>query len=108
LALATSLSSILNLFLLYRKLNQRLGGLDVAKNIKSLLRTFLCGLLMGWVAYLICSVGDWTVSGNTIEKVFLLGAGIIAGIGVYLASCYWMKNEEMLFLVSIVKRKMKR
>jgi putative peptidoglycan lipid II flippase len=108
LALATSLSSMLNLFLLYWKLNHRLGGLDVVKNIKSLLRTFLCGLLMGWVAYLICSLGDWTVSGNTIEKVFLLGAGIIAGIGVYLASCYWMKNEEMLFLVSIVKRKMKR
>jgi putative peptidoglycan lipid II flippase len=108
LALATSLSSILNLILLYRKLNHRLGGLDVAKNIKSLLRTFFSGLLMGWVAYLICSVGDWTDSGNTIEKVFLLGAGMTAGIGVYLASCYWMKNEEMLFLLGIVKRKMKR
>jgi hypothetical protein len=48
------------------------------------------------------------VSGNTIEKVILLGAGIIAGIGVYLASCYGMKNEEMLFLLSMVKGKMKR
>jgi putative peptidoglycan lipid II flippase len=108
LALATGLSSILNLILLYRKLNHRLGGLDVAKNIKSLLKTFFCGLLMGWVAYLICSLGDWTLSGNTIEKVILLGAGIIAGIGVYLASCYGMKNEEMLFLLSMVKGKMKR
>jgi len=108
LALATGLSSILNLILLYRKLNQRLGGLDVAKNIKSLLKTFLCGLPMGWVAYLICSVGDWTGSGNTIEKVFLLVAGMIAGIGVYLASSYWMKNEEMLFLLNIVKGRIKR
>jgi hypothetical protein len=63
---------------------------------------------MGWVAYLICSVENWTVSGNTIGKVFLLGAAIIAGIGVYLASCYRMKNEEMLFLMNIVKRKMRR
>jgi hypothetical protein len=63
---------------------------------------------MGLAAYLICSLGDWTVSGNTIEKVILLGAGIIAGIGVYLASCYGMKNEEMLFLLSMVKGKMKR
>jgi putative peptidoglycan lipid II flippase len=108
LALATSLSSMLNLFLLYWKLNRRLGGFDVMKNIKSLLRTFLCGLLMGAVAYLICSTGDWTVSGNTIEKIFLLGAGMIAGIGIYLACSYWMKNEEMLFLLNIVKRKMKR
>jgi putative peptidoglycan lipid II flippase len=108
LALATGLSSMLNLFLLYRKLNHRLGGLDVAKNVKSLFGTLLCSLLMGGVAYLICSVGDWTVSGNTIGKVFLLGGAMIAGIGVYLASCHWMKNEEMLFLGNIVKRKMKR
>jgi hypothetical protein len=72
-----------------------------------MLRTLFCGLLMGWVAYLICSLGDWTGSGNTVEKVFLLGTGMIAGIGVYLASCYWMKNEEMLFLLDIVKRRMK-
>jgi putative peptidoglycan lipid II flippase len=107
LALATGLSSILNLCLLYWKLNHRLGGLDAARNIKSLLGTFLCSLPMGGVAYLICSVGDWTVSGNTIEKVLLLGTGIIVGIGVYLASCYWMKNEEMLFLLKIVRRKLK-
>ena len=108
LALATGLSSILNLCLLYWKLNRRLGGLDVARNIKSLLGNFLCSLLMGWAAYLICSTGDWTVSGNTIEKIFLLGAGMIAGIGIYLVCSYWMKNEEMLFLLSMVKGKMKR
>jgi putative peptidoglycan lipid II flippase len=107
LALATGLSSILNLILLYWQLNRRLGGLDVARNVKSMVRTLFCGLLMGWVAYLVCSLGDWTESGNTIEKVFLLGAGMIAGIGVYLASCYWMKNEEMIFLLDIVKRRMK-
>jgi hypothetical protein len=56
---------------------------------------------------LICAVGDWAVSGNTVGKVLLLGAGIIAGLGVYLASCYWMKHEEMFFLLNIVKRKMK-
>jgi len=108
LALATSLSSMLNLFLLYRKLNHRLGGLDIAKNIKSLLKMLLCGFIMGWAAYLICSVGNWTVSGNTIPKAFLLAAGIGGGLGVYLVSSYWMKNEEMIFLLNIVKRKMKR
>jgi hypothetical protein len=73
-----------------------------------MLKTLFCGLLMGCVAYLICSLRDWTGSGNTVEKVFLLGAGMIAGIGVYLVSCYWMKNQEMLFLLDIVKKMMKR
>ena len=40
LALATSLSSILNLILLFRKLNPKLGGMDMKKNIKSLLRIY--------------------------------------------------------------------
>jgi putative peptidoglycan lipid II flippase len=108
LALATSLSSILNLILLFRKLGPKLGGIDIRKNIQSLLRIFSCSLPMGLAAYLICSMRDWTASGEVIEKVSLLGIAIIVGLGVYLAVCYWMKNEEMLFLLNIVKRKMRR
>jgi len=108
LALATSLSSTLNLILLFRKLGPKLRGIDIRKNIQSLLRSFLCSLPMGLAAYLICSMGDWTSSGKVIEKGLFLGAGIIAGLGIYLACSYWMKNEEMLFLLNIVKRKMKR
>jgi putative peptidoglycan lipid II flippase len=105
LALATSLSSVLNLILLLKKLGPKLGGLDIRKSMESLLRTFLCSLPMGLAAYLICSLGDWTVSGNTIEKVILLAAGMIAGIGMYLVCSYWMKNEEMLFLLKLIKHR---
>jgi putative peptidoglycan lipid II flippase len=105
LALATSLSSMLNLVLLSRKLNMKLGGMDVKKNIQSLLRILLCSLPMGLVAYLICSLGRWAEAGNVIEKVLLLAFGIMAGLGVYLISSYWMKNEELLFLLKIIKRK---
>jgi putative peptidoglycan lipid II flippase len=108
LALATSLSSTLNLILLFWKLNSRLGMLDMRKNMKALLRDVFCSLPMGVAAYLICSMGNWTVSGNVIEKVLLLGIGILVGLGIYLACSYWAKNEEMLFLLKIVKRKMKR
>jgi putative peptidoglycan lipid II flippase len=105
LALATSLSSILNLILLYRKLHPRLGGLDIRKNMKSLMQIFFCSLLMGFSAYLICSMGDWSGAGRTAEKVMILGMGLIAGLGVYLVSSYWMKNEELIFLLRMLKRK---
>jgi len=105
LALATSLSSILNLVLLSRKLNMKLGGIDVKKNIQSLFGILLCSLPMGLVSYLICSQGKWTEAGNVIEKVLLLAFGIMVGLGVYLISSYWMKNEEFLFLLKIIKRK---
>jgi len=105
LALATSLSSILNLILLSRKLNMKLGGMDVKKNVYSLLKILLCSIPMGLVAYLICSLGNWIVAGNTIEKVLLMGLAIVIGLGIYLMCSYWMKNEEMIFLLKIVKRK---
>jgi peptidoglycan biosynthesis protein MviN/MurJ (putative lipid II flippase) len=75
------------------------------KNIKSLLRDVLCSLPMGVAAYLICSLGDWTVSGNVIEKVCLLGLGIVIGLGIYLACSFWTKNEEMIFLLKLVRKR---
>ena len=107
LALATSLSSTLNLILLFWKLNSKLGKIDMGRNIKSLLRDVFCSLPMGLAAYLICSIGNWSATGNLGEKVLLLSIGIVIGLGIYLACSYWTKNEEMLFLLKMVRRKRK-
>lgn len=107
LALATSLSSILNLVLLFKKLSPKLGGMDIRRNIQSLLRIFLCSVPMGLAAYSICSIGHWSTTGHAGEKILILFPGIVMGIGVYLACSYWVKSEEMLFLLNMVKRKMK-
>jgi putative peptidoglycan lipid II flippase len=105
LALATSLSSTLNLILLFWKLNSRLGKIDMRKNIKSLLKDVFCSLPMGVAAYLICSIGNWSTTGNAGEKVLLLLTGIVVGLGIYLVCSYWTKNEEMLFLLKMVKKR---
>jgi len=105
LALATSLSSTLNLILLFWKLNSRLGKIDMRKNIKSFLKDVFCSLPMGVAAYLICSIGNWSTTGNVGEKVLLLLAGIVIGLGIYLMCSYWMKNEEMFFLLKMVRKR---
>ncbi len=105
LALATSLSSTLNLILLFRKLGPILGGIDIRKNVKSLLRIFLCSLPMGLAAYVICSMGNWSTAGNVGEKVFLLLAGMGTGLGIYLACSYWVRNEELLFLLKMLRKR---
>jgi putative peptidoglycan lipid II flippase len=107
LALATSLSSILNLILLFYKLNLKLGKIDMGKNIKSLLRDVLCSLPMGLTAYLICSIGNWSTPGHIGEKVLLLLIGIVIGLGIYLACSYWVKSEEMFFLLKMIRRRKK-
>jgi putative peptidoglycan lipid II flippase len=105
LALATSLSSTLNLILLFRKLNPKLGGLDLMNNIKSLLRILFCSLPLGLVAYWICSFGNWSVAGNEGQRVIILIIGIVVGMAIYLMCSYWVKNEEMLFLLKMLRRK---
>ncbi len=105
LALATSLSSFLNLFLLSRRLREALGKIDLRKDIESLLRNFACSIPMGLAAYLICSLGDWSGAGHSLPKLLLLSAGIVVGMGAYLTCSYWTKNEQMLFLLEMVKRR---
>jgi putative peptidoglycan lipid II flippase len=107
LALATSLSSTLNLILLFWKLNLKLGKIDIRKNIKSLLRDVFCSLPMGLAAYWICSIGNWSTTGNIGEKVLLLLIGIVIGLGIYLACSYWVKSEEMFFLLKMIRRRRK-
>ena len=60
---------------------------------------------MGLSAYFICSMGDWTGAGHSVEKILLLGIGIGAGLGIYLICSYWMKNEELLFLLKMVRKR---
>ena len=105
LALATSLSSILNLILLCGKLNLKLGGIEIGKSAKSLIRILLCSLPMGLTAYLICSLGDWSTTGNTLEKALLLLTGIAVGLIVYVIISYLARNEEMLSLVKMIQRR---
>ncbi|MCX8118983.1 MAG: murein biosynthesis integral membrane protein MurJ [Desulfobacterota bacterium] len=109
LALATSLSSMLNLFLLALRLRQRLPGIDIGKSLKHLLRNLLCSLPMGWVAYLICSLRGWNASGETVQKAILLSGAMVGGVGIYLLLAYLLKNEELSFLIEILrKRRLKK
>jgi len=105
LAFATSLSSTLNVILLFRKLGTKLEGIDMKENLRPLTKIFFCTLPMGFSAFFICSVGNWTTTGNVLEKVIILFIGIVVGLGVYLACSYWVKNEAMIFLVKMLRRK---
>jgi len=82
-----------------------LGGMDLKEVASPLLRIFLCSLPMGFVSYLICSLGDWSSTGHGAPKVVLLMAAIAASLGTYLGSSYWMKNAEMIFLLKMIRKK---
>lgn len=106
LALATTLSSTLNLILIFRYLGARIGNLHLRKNIKALAKSFLCSLPMGFCAYFISSFGNWSSVNNYAQKVVILSIAILSGVLVYLVFSYFSKNEEMFFLLRILKRRL--
>jgi putative peptidoglycan lipid II flippase len=107
LALATSLSSTLNLILIFRYLRFKLGKIDLRRNINSLFKNILCSLPMGFIAYFICSFENWSSVGNNYQKIMILFVSILCGILTYLICSYLAKNEEMFFLLRMLKRKKK-
>lgn len=108
LALATSFSSMLNVVLLSRKLSLKLGGMGMREIGQSMVRMFISSLPMGLIGYFVCSFGDWTTTGDSLEKLALLLAAIGLGLSSYLGVSYWMKNEEMISLLKMVGRRRRR
>ncbi len=108
LALATSLSSTLNLVLIFRYFGVKIGSLDLKKDIKSLIKSLLCSLPMGFFAYFVSSFRNWSSPDNYSQKIILLAVAIFSGILIYIACSYFSKNEEMIFLLRIIKRRFQK
>lgn len=108
LALANSLSAVLNFFLLLVYLTRRIGSLDWQRMGVSLVKVVLASLAMTWVIYIMSHLGRWSTS----EDPFLGGMGlalsILAGIGTYGVTSLLVRSEEAWFLVAILGKKVRK
>lgn len=107
LGMAFSLSAIVNLALLWVPLRQRIGTLDEAHIVRSLLSISSAGLA--------CAVVMQSLKGLVVGRFFtldtffgVLGQGLVAGgIGliVYVGVAYVLKSEELLDILSGVRKR---
>jgi putative peptidoglycan lipid II flippase len=104
LALATSLSSMINLGLLIWILRKRLGNLDGKRILQSHLKVILASLGIVLVCYWVNDMGIWLMRGENFEKIFYLTVAISVGVASYLALHFWMKGEELLFVWKTFKK----
>ncbi len=107
LALAFSLSSILNFIILWMWLYFEIGDLDQKQIIKSVVKFSVAGLFAG----LFVQLGKLIIWPFIDMTKFLgvLAQGLFAGLfglGIYCLLCYFMKSEEMLEIIEVVKRKL--
>ncbi len=98
LALANSLSSMLNVSILIWILRRRVGPLQGRMILRSVIKIFSASLVMGIFAYYGAYHGVettlWLSSGHTAKKIFYLGRGILMGVGSYVIMCIIFRVEE--------------
>ena len=106
LALAFSLSNILNLVLLFLALHYRLGRLDGEKIAisagKILVATFMLGLAAQAVKYPMVQVlGLETFLGVSLQMI----SATLAGVAAYSLTAWLLRSEELILLVDSIRKK---
>jgi putative peptidoglycan lipid II flippase len=107
LALANSLASMINVCLLLVWLRRRIGEIDWARTIRSLIQVAAASIVMGWVSYWVVGKASWVSPGHWGEKIFFLAAGIAAGVFTYISISYLLRNGELSFLMQMLRGRRK-
>ena len=106
--MATSLSSILNLLLLFLVLRKRLGGIGGRKIFVSAVKVAVSSVLMGIGVYVISLLVDWSDGGITVLKLLELSAAVVFGVVSYLVFARFFKSPELVFLIDMLQEKWSR
>lgn len=108
LALAVSLSSMLNLMILIFMLRMRLGKLGIKKVIFSSVKILLSSAAMGTIVYLTYQNEFFVFKSFPMHDVIALCASIFSGVSVFALCSYLLKSDELFSLWDSFKKRKHR
>jgi putative peptidoglycan lipid II flippase len=108
IALAYALAFSVNFTLLFIFIRKKLGQIDTRKIFRSFIKTCIAAGIMGIIGGVILRGNLWQFSGNTVNKVFYLSGAIALCVGVYFFLTYLLKSEECLYIIGLVKKKIRQ
>lgn len=109
IALSYSITSILNMFMLYRKLGKKLDGLRTREDLKSSIKAAIASFVMGGAAFIVSRVIETKFGiDSKMAQLFDVGLAVTVGMLLYFGTAYILKMPEMDYVISILKRKLKR
>ncbi len=108
LALATSLSSIICILLLFASLKKKIGYYGQDKIKITFIKSLISSICMGFVTYFVYKFFSGMLGLGFIQEAISLGISIGAGAIVYVILVILLKVEEIDMLTSMVKKKLKR
>jgi putative peptidoglycan lipid II flippase len=108
LALANSLASGVNFFLLFYFLRRRLKRVDAKKIIRSFIKISIASLIMGVFGWAMIHGDLWVKSGNSMAKVLYFAIATLLCIVTYIMISIVLKNEEMGYLYWAIKDRLSK
>lgn len=107
LALATSISSIICILLLFISLKRKVGYFGQDKIIRTTVKSVIAAILMG-----ICTITAYNIVLNNLGAGFIYEAisliiSIIIGALIYFISTIILKIEEITIIIESIKKKIK-
>ena len=101
LTLATSISSIVGMLILYLMINKKLQGLKIRKLIRSMSKITISSLIMGVVVYF----AHHFINGINLHYLLNMGLSALLGMLVFAVCIYILKVEEFMDGVDLIKDK---
>jgi putative peptidoglycan lipid II flippase len=108
LALATTLSSLVNMFLLLWLLRRRIGPFGGRGIVISGIKALVASLPMALVVGCICRLVDWSQQGHKLLKLSVLGSAIAAGLVIYAGVARLLRSDEAMEMTGVIRKKIGR
>ncbi|CEO13914.1 virulence factor MviN [[Clostridium] sordellii] len=105
LALATSLSAIICILLLFGSLKKKIGYYGQDKIKSTFLKSLISSLIMGVVTYFIYKFLSGMLGLGFIQEAISLGVSVGIGTIVYATLVVALKVEEIYMLIDMIKKK---
>ena len=104
LAFANAMASSVNCLLLFYFLRKKLGGLGTRRIALSFIKTFSASAVMGFAGWFLAGrYALWTMVGHGLNKAAYLGTIMVFCAGVYAATAYLIKSEELGYIIKKIR-----
>lgn len=108
LALAISISGIVNMLLLLYFLKRKIGLIDGRRIITSLSKILLASTIMGMVVWLVYRIISTFSGTNFMGSLLNLVVGTCVGAVVFLFLAVFLRMPELKFVLTLVRRRIAR
>lgn len=107
LALATSISALVCIILLFRSLRKKIGDFGQDKIIKVSIKSLISSIIMGIISYLLYEMLNSILGIGFIKESIALFISIISGAIVYSILIILFNIEEVNIITNMIKNKFK-